>query len=142
MLIRRGDPEISGGIAEALLGATEGREGDLIRQRSALPPSPKGEGSGEPDEPKALTGEQVEIVEAEIDRQRIQRALLRVAVGNTNTDEDYRDMMTKARGDYGTDARKAGPLRAIGERLMQVYALMVLALSAAYRAQDAVLGRR
>lgn len=117
MLIQGGDKAIAGAIAEGMMRAAEER---LL-------------------EAAPLTGEQVEVVEAEIDRQRIQRALLRVAVGNTNTAEDYANMMTKARGDYGADVRKAGPLRAIGERLMQVYALVVLGFAAAYRAQDRVL---
>ena len=117
VLIRGGDPEISGAIADGImrgkaLGATE---------------------------PPPL--EHVEVVEAEIDRQHIQRALLRVAVGNTNTAEDYRNMMTKARGDYAVDRRR-GPLRKVGEQLLKVYALAVLGVSAAYRAQDLVLGRR
>lgn len=45
--------------------------------------------------------EQIEVVEAEIDRQHIQRSLVRVAVGNTRTAEDYRLLAAKARGDYG-----------------------------------------
>ena len=155
VMIQGGDAAIAGAIADGMRRAAEGR--GTTSSVTAAPCHLPGAyrpglaensaqccfpGAAAPLKGKALTVEQVEIVEAEIDRQRIQRALLRVAVGNTNTAEDYRDMMTKARGDYGTDARKAGPLRAIGERLMQVYALMVLAASAAYRAQDAVLGRR
>ena len=135
VLIRRGDPEICGGIAEGIMKAREqGNDGDLIRQRCALPPSPKGEGRGD----EAPPMEHVEVVEAEIDRQRIQRALLRVAVGNHNTAEDYRNMMTKARGDYAIE-RRPGTLRRFGEKLLSVYALAVLAVSAAYRAQDRVL---
>ena len=140
VLIRHGDPEISGGIAEGIMRAREqGNDGDLIRQRSALPPSPTGEGRGDEAPPPR---EQVEVVEAEIDRQRIQRALLRVAVGNTNTAEDYANMTTKARGDYGIDARPRGPLRRLGAALLGAYALIVLGIAAAYRAQDIVLGRR
>lgn len=50
---------------------------------------------------RALPAEQIEVVQAEIDRQHIQRALVRVAVGNTRTAEDYRLLAAKARGDYG-----------------------------------------
>lgn len=139
VLIRHGDPEISAGIAEGMMRAREqGNDGDLIRQRCALPPSPTGEGMGKATPPPL---EHVEVVEAEIDRQRIQRALLRVAVGNHNTAEDYRNMMTKARGDYAV-TRRTGPLGRLGEQLLKLYALAVLAVSAAYRAQDLVLGRR
>lgn len=84
-----------------------------------------------------LTREQAEVVSAEIDRQHIAR-LVRVAVGNDRTPEDYARLVTKARGDYGTPAR---PGR-IGRWLLQGYALVVVALAAACRAQDKVLGRR
>ena len=114
MLIQGGDRAIAGAIADG-----------MRRAREAAPPPL----------------EHVEVVEAEIDRQRIQRALLRVAVGNTNTAEDYANMLTKARGDYAVHNRP-GPLRKVGEWLLSVYALAVLACSAAYRAQDVVLGRR
>lgn len=50
---------------------------------------------------EALQKEQVEVVQSEIDRQHIQRALLRVAVGNNKTAQDYACMAAKARGDYG-----------------------------------------
>ena len=49
---------------------------------------------------RALPQEQVEIVEAEIDRQNIQRSLLRVAVNNTKTPDDYNCMTAKAQWDY------------------------------------------
>ena len=52
-----------------------------------------------------LGKEEIEVVEAEIDRQSIQRHLLRVAVGNDKTDEDYAQMVTKANGDYGYTRR-------------------------------------
>ena len=121
VLIQGGDAEISGAIADGMRRANEGR-GTI----SSVTPPPL---------------EQVEVVEAEIDRQRIQRALLRVAVGNTNTAEDYAAMLTKARGDYAV-TRRPGPLGRLGEQLLKLYALAVLAVSAAYRAQDLVLGRR
>ena len=122
VLIRHGDAEITAGIAKGMMKAAEERENDLIRQRCALPPSPDGEGMGKAVPPPL---EHIEVVEAEIDRQRIQRALLRVAVGNTNTAEDYANMLTKARGDYAVQQRP-GPLRKVGEWLLSVYALAVL----------------
>ena len=138
VLIRHGDPEISAGIAEGMMKATLSAPagGDPIRPCGELLQG--GEARGRRD---GLTEEQVEVVEAEIDRQRIQRALLRVAVGNTNTAEDYAAMLTKARGDYAV-TRRPGPLGRLGEQLLKLYALAVLAVSAAYRAQDLVLGRR
>ena len=113
VMIQGGDRAIAGAIADGMRQATEERG---TTSSVTAPPL-----------------EHVEVVEAEIDRQRIQRALLRVAVGNTNTAEDYANMLTKARGDYAVH-RRPGPLK--------VYALAVLACNAAYRAQDLVLGRR
>ena len=49
---------------------------------------------------KALPSNAVEIVEAEIDRQHIQRSLVRVAVGNTKSNSDYDCMTTYARYKY------------------------------------------
>ena len=89
-----------------------------------------------------MTGDEVEVVEAEIDRQRIQAALLRVAVNNHKTPEDYRQMIIKARGDYAVDTREPGPLRRFGRWLVGWHALLMLALRRAYEAQDIVLGRR
>ena len=48
----------------------------------------------------ALVGQEIEVVECEIDRQKILPELVRVAVGNTNTPEDYENMVTKARCDH------------------------------------------
>ena len=56
----------------------------------------------------ALPEGAVEIVEAEIDRQHIQRSLLRVAVGNTKTNEDYDCMTALAR--YRYRQKEHGPL--------------------------------
>lgn len=49
---------------------------------------------------QALDAQSVEIVKREIHEQRIQRSLLRVAVNNTKTAQDYACMTAKARGDY------------------------------------------
>ena len=49
---------------------------------------------------QALDAQSVEIVKREIRDQRIQRSLLRVAVNNTKTAQDYACMTAKARWDY------------------------------------------
>ena len=113
ILIQRGDQAISGAIAEGMLAA----RADHTRQMPA---------------------DQRTIVSAEIDRQRI-AALVRVAVGNDKTDEDYRDMTTKARGLYGV-SRRGGPLRRIWDRMFMGWALICYAIGEAYDAQRHVLG--
>ena len=128
ILVRRGDAEITGAIVEGMMAA---RGNDLSRPCGA--PSPEGEG---------LTGEQSEVVEAEIDRPKIMADLLRVATGNTNTAEDYRLMVTKVRGDCARYARPIGPVRKVARLLLGVYGLIVYALIRAYRAQDRVLVSR
>ena len=49
---------------------------------------------------RALDAQSIEVVKREIHEQRVQRSLLRVAVGNTRTAQDYACMVAKARGDY------------------------------------------
>lgn len=49
---------------------------------------------------QALDAQSVEIVKREIHDQRVQRSLLRVAVNNTKTAQDYACMTAKARGNY------------------------------------------
>ena len=49
---------------------------------------------------RALPQEHIEVVQAEIDRQHIQRSLVRVAVNNTKTPADYACMTAKTRWDY------------------------------------------
>lgn len=49
---------------------------------------------------KALDAQSMEIVKKEIREQNVQRHLLRVAVNNTKTAQDYACMAAKARGDY------------------------------------------
>lgn len=104
MLIRRGDPEITGAIMEGIAAA-----------RGTTP--------------AALTGEQIEVVEAEIDRQKILADLVRVATGNRNTPEDYEILITKARGDYQRLTRPAGPLRRFARRALGLYGLVVYSVA-------------
>ena len=49
---------------------------------------------------QALDAQSMEIVKKEIREQNVQRHLLRVAVNNTKTAQDYACMAAKARGDY------------------------------------------
>lgn len=49
---------------------------------------------------KALPEGAIQAVEAEIDRQHIQRSLLRVAVNNTKSTDDYDCMIAKARYEH------------------------------------------
>lgn len=114
VLIQSGDAEIAGAIARGIMAA---------RGTLAEPP----------------TAEQVEIVEAEIDRQHIQASLLRVAVGNTRTAEDYRHMLTKARGDYATRRRQITPARRLGGAILKAWALLCYGVALAYHSQERVL---
>ena len=86
-----------------------------------------------------LTEDQMEVVMAEIDRQHILEALVRVAVGNGKTAEDYALMQIKARAEYDRADRRPAWLRKLAERALGLYGLLCYALAAAYRAQDAVL---
>ena len=141
ILIRRGDPEISGAIAEGMakgmgtphpaLRATFPSRGRLEGDR------PEGEGFGD-----RLNGEQIEVVEAEIDRQRIVAGLLRVATRNTKTQEDYDMLMIRARCEIQRYERPAGPLRRLGRRILGLYGLLCYGISLAYRQQDRILGSR
>lgn len=168
ILIRRGDPEISGAIAE---GMAKGMGNDLSRPFGApfhgpagpisletahravsrALDAPEGEGFGdrpEGDRPEGegigdrLTGEQIEVVEAEIDRQRIVAGLLRVATRNTKTQEDYDMLMIRARCEIQRYERPAGPLRRLGRRILGLYGLLCYGISLAYRQQDRILGSR
>jgi len=49
---------------------------------------------------KVLEADSIQVVKREIHNQRVQRSLLRVAVNNTKTAQDYACMASKARCDY------------------------------------------
>lgn len=89
-----------------------------------------------------MTGEQIEVVEAEIDRQKIVAGLLRVATRNTKTQEDYDMLMIRARCEIQRYERPAGPLRRLGRRILGIYGLLCYGISLAYRQQDRILGSR
>lgn len=124
MLLQAGDPEITGAIAEGIMAA---------RVAGA----------------EALTREQIETVEAEIDRQaieeamnrpQVQRSLLRVAVGNSKTKEDYAMLSFEAEMDYGESLYEPGWWDKIADKALGIYGLFVYALHSVNRAQDKVLG--
>ena len=150
ILIQRGDPEISGAIARGML---EGKGTGNREQGTGTPSARKtaqcaflsevgpagheeqGTGGGEC---LTIPGEQIEIVTAEADRQKIVAQLVRVAVGNTNTPEDYRHMIVRARGLYAT-TRRPGPLKIAAGKLLLGWAMICQGVRRAYRAQDRVL---
>ena len=134
MVIQRGDAEITGAIVAGMMAA----RGTPHPSAEALTPSPQGEGLGAGATGR-LTEAQIEVVEAEIDRQKILADLVKVAVNNGNTPEDYRIMTVKARGDYGRLYRTPGPARRFARLLLGVYGLAVLMIAGAYRVQDRVL---
>ena len=113
LLIQRGDPAAIG----------EAQAGGMLAART-----------------RPLEREQAKVVEAEIDRQRIQRGLLRVAVGNDKSAEDYETMLTKARGDYQTVEAPATPVRRLFRGLLGVYGLICYIIAGAYHSQARVLG--
>ena len=85
--------------------------------------------------------EQVEIVSAEADRRKVVAQLVRVAVGNDKTAEDYRHMVIRARGLYATP-RRSGPLHKVAGALLLAWAMLWDGFRYAYRAQDRVLKPR
>ena len=125
MVIQSGDTAISGALASGALAAIEARE------RAAR-----------------LSDEQRRTVEAEIDRQAIrrdmevdavQRALLRVAVNNTKTAEDYAAMTSRAEIEWGEPVDYPTPLERFADAVLALYAMVICGLSAAYHAQDKLL---
>ena len=135
-LARSGDPEIAGAIAEGMLTAAAHRGRGEPGRAEGLTVTVRARGSRAEDR-----AEIIEVVEAEIDRQHIMRALVRVAVGNDKSAEDYAAMVTRARGLYGTPARR-GPVRRLLDGLVMGWALLWLGIRGAYDAQRHVLGGR
>lgn len=120
MLIQQGDPEITGAIVEGMMAG---------RSVSATETSSVTASPCHLPQRGRLSGEQIEVVEAEIDRQKILADLVRVATGNTKTPEDYQIMVTKARGDYQRLTRPAGPLRRFARRALGLYGLVVYSVA-------------
>ena len=74
-----------------------------------------------------MTNEQRQIVIAEIDRQHIAR-LLKVAIGNTNTPDDYAAMITRERYRIQAYEDDGGMLCKLGNILLVTWACIWLIL--------------
>jgi len=74
-----------------------------------------------------MTDEQRQMVMAEIDRQHIAR-LLKVAIGNTNTPDDYAAMITRERYEMQAYKDDGGILRKLGDILLVTWACLWLIL--------------
>lgn len=68
------------------------------------------------------------VVEAEIDRQRIVRSLVRVAVGNDTTPDEYRAMMTRERYRMQEYEREPGVLGKVCGAVLVGWAMIWLGL--------------
>lgn len=160
LLIRGGDAEISGAIAEGMLSGG----GDLIRQPFGLPPfhgpsgpvsletahcavsraldAPEGEGFGNEEDARRARVVREEIERqrdaearrAEVVRQRAREAARRAAI-RRHTPQEWAAMTAQARFDYGQDPEPGKLARA----LTAIYGLLCYALARAYRAQAIVL---
>ena len=74
-----------------------------------------------------MTDEQRQMVKAEIDRQRTAR-LLKVAIGNTNTSDDYAAMITRERYRMQAYEDNGGMLCKLGDILLVTWACLWLIL--------------
>jgi len=74
-----------------------------------------------------MTEEQRQMVIAEIDRQRIAR-LLKIAIGNTNTPDDYAAMITRERYRMQAYEDNGGMLCKLGDILLVTWACLWLIL--------------
>lgn len=77
---------------------------------------------------KPLTREQVAAVEAEIDRQHIVRHLVRVAVNNTKTADDYSALITREHYKMQRYDQNNGIARKIGAAILMLWACIWLGL--------------
>lgn len=146
VLLQAGDPEIAGALAAGVMEGRAAQRRDDLSGPCRATSHDAGEtrtGAGR------LTEEQRRVVEAEIDRQAIEeyihqtavdRALLRVAVGNHKTADDYAMMRFEAEVEYGEPVDYPSPLRRAANAALAIYAMFVEAVATAYRAQDKVLG--
>lgn len=74
-----------------------------------------------------MTDEQRQMVKAEIDRQKTAR-LLKVAIGNTNTPDDYAAMITRERYRIQVYEDDGGMLNRLGDILLVTWACVWLIL--------------
>ncbi len=146
VLIRRGDPEITAAIASGMLAGAASAEPVEPETVAKCPETaaecPETEEKCPETEGKCpeTAHECMEIVTATADRERVVAQLVRVAVGNDKTAEDYRMMTVTARRLYATP-RRPGPLRWAAARLLVAWATLWQGIRCAYRTQDALLGR-
>jgi len=120
LLLTAGDEQISSALASGIM-AVRGT-GDLIRldaERRATFPI-----GGRLGEAKPLNHEEAQVVSAEMDRQKVAE-LLRVAMHREPV--DYAGLAYDAEVAYGESLYERGFLGKIGEKLLVVYALIVLA---------------
>ena len=101
VVLQSGDPEISGAIAQGVIEGRERAKRDLIRpaSRAAVP-----------------TGERLSEGET-VDWSEVAK-LVRVAVGNTRTADDYMILRSAAEQEYRV--RDCGPLGRLAEALLAV----------------------
>ena len=74
-----------------------------------------------------MNNTQMQMVKAEIDRQRTAR-LLKVAIGNTNTPDDYAAMITRERYRMQAYEDNGGMLCKLGDILLVTWACVWLIL--------------
>ena len=74
-----------------------------------------------------MNDKQMQMVKAEIDRQRTAR-LLKVAIGNTNTSDDYAAMITRERYRMQAYEQNGGMLCKLGDILLVTWACVWLIL--------------
>lgn len=121
VLIRGGDPDLSGAIAEGMMAAMAQRTHDKATSSvsaEALPPSPGGKAFG-----TATTAD----------------LIVRVAVHRGRGPEYWETMIAEARYNYGQPARPRGPVSRLGERLETAWALTCWVVGRMYRKQDRLL---
>lgn len=86
-----------------------------------------------------MTREQRAVVSAEFDRQRIAKQL-HVAIGKNRGPAEYAELCFEAELAYGESLYNECLLLRAAKRVLGLYGLLVMAVRAAYRAQDRVLG--
>ena len=132
VLIQAGDPEICEPIKSGMLAGREKARGDRRPHPSALRAATFPTGG-------RLLEDQRRVVAAEMDRQAIREGL-REAVGNTKTPADYAAMRCRAEIEWGEPVDYPSPLQKLGDGLLAAYAMVICGLSAAFHAQDHILG--
>ena len=129
MLIQGGDAQIRGALRD---GVVRGLGYDLTRPCGPPSPEPRPLPAGEGFmTARALPAEQRQVVEAEIDRQRIAWALRR---DMHPVPVDYRGLAFDAEVQYGESLYERGAMQWIAEKLLVGYALVVMGFERLFRA--------